>query len=198
MKVTAIKQQQKDINRASIYLDGVYSFSLTLDQLIEEKLKVSAEITSEKLKILKKKSADGKIKQRSLEWLMMRPRSEKEFRIYLRKKNVSEELVDSLTGKMTKLGLLSDINFTRWFVDVKNRQLKSNKEIVFLLRQKGISKTIIQDAFHELECDDKTKLVQLVAKKRGLKKLNNQDKLTIYLVRKGYSFSDVKDALTEG
>lgn len=198
MKVTAIKQQQKDINRASIYLDGVYSFSLTLDQLIEEKLKVSAEITSEKLKILKKKSADGKIKQRSLEWLMMRPRSEKEFRIYLRKKNVSEELVDSLTGKMTKLGLLSDINFTRWFVDVKNRQLKSNKEIVFLLRQKGISKTIIQDAFHELECDDKTKLVQLVAKKKGLKKLNNQDKLTIYLVRKGYSFSDVKDALTEG
>jgi len=198
MKVTAIKQQQKDTNRASIYLDGVYSFSLTLDQLIEEKLKVSAEITPEKLKILKKKSADGKIKQRSMEWLMMRPRSEREFRIYLRQKNVSEELVDALTISMTKSGLLSDINFTRWFVDVKNRQLKSNKEIVFLLRQKGVSKNIIQDAFQELECDDKSKLLQLISKKRGLRKLNNLDKLKNYLVRKGYSFSDVKEALTEG
>jgi regulatory protein len=171
---------------------------LTLDQLIEEKLKVGFEIAPGELKILKNKSADGKIKQRSLEWLMMRPRSEKEFRIYLRQKNVSEELVDSLTISMTKSGLLSGINFTRWFVGVKNRQLKSNKEIVFLLRQKGIPKNIIQDAFQELECDDKSKLEQLITKKSGLKKHSSPDKLITFLVRKGYSFSDVKEALTEG
>lgn len=198
MKITAIKQQQKDINRASIYLDGAYSFSLTLDQLIEEKLKVGIEITTERYKSLKKKSTDGKIKQRSLEWLMMRPRSEKEFRIYLRQKNVSEEFIESLADSMKRSALLSDINFARWFVDVKNRQLKSNKEIVYLLRQKGISKTIIQDIFQELECDDKAKLSKLVIKKEGFNKLSNPSKLKMYLVRKGYSFSDVNEALTEG
>lgn len=198
MKVTAIKQQQKDTNRASIFLDGLYSFSLTLDQLLDEKIKIGLTISPEELKKLKKKSSDGKIKQRTLEWLLIRPRSEKELRLYLFKKNISDDLLNSLVSEMTKFGYLSDENFARWYAELKNRQLKSNKEIVYSLRQKGVAKTIISDIMSDSIFDDTPKLEQLIASKKMLSKFKDKQKLLAFLVRKGYSFSDVKDALVEG
>ena len=44
MKITTIKQQVKNPERASIFVDGKYSFSLSLNELVAEKLKIGQEI----------------------------------------------------------------------------------------------------------------------------------------------------------
>ena len=44
MTITKISAQVKNPDRVSIYIDGVYSLSLNLDQLLVEKLKFGLEL----------------------------------------------------------------------------------------------------------------------------------------------------------
>jgi hypothetical protein len=60
MKITSIKQQVKNPERVSIFVDDQYAFSLSLDELVREKLKNNQEIDQAELKKLKKLSEDGK------------------------------------------------------------------------------------------------------------------------------------------
>lgn len=196
MKITAIKQQVKNENRVSVFVDEKYSFSLTLDQLITEKLKKGLDLSESEVKSLKKKSADGKLRIRAIEWLCIRPRSEKELKDYLRKKNTESDYSQNLINEMTEKKYLSDENFAKWFLELKKRQLKSQKEIVFLLRQKGVSRQIINHLLENNDVIDRENLKNLILKKRS--KYKDDTKLMSYLIRKGYSFSDVKEALADG
>lgn len=198
MKITALKQQIKDQNRASVFIDGKYSFSLTVDQLLDEKLKVGKLIEPAYLIVLKKKSADGKLRMRVIEWLSIRPRSIKELQDYLRKKNVEKDYSSQLITEMQNKKYLSDEVFSRWYAEHKIRQLKSLREISFLLKQKGVDQDIINEILDEHTATEKEKLLRLIAKKRSSIKYRDNEKLLVYLVRKGYSFSDVKEALAEG
>ena len=102
MKITSIKQQVKNDSRVSIFVDGKYSFSLTLDQLLEEKIKKDDEIDESRLKKLKKLSDEGKLKTRSMEWLMNRPHSTKEFSDYLYRKKSDKELITAWTEEFAE------------------------------------------------------------------------------------------------
>lgn len=198
MKITAIKQQVKNANRASIFVDGKYCFSLSIDQLVEERLKNGLELDDSALKQLKKKSEDGKLRARSIEWLMSRPRSEKEYRTYLYKKNIPKEQIDFFTEEMISKKYLSDDAFCRWFLSVKTRQLKSNKELKYLLRQKGVDVSIFNDYLADINEDENNRLKELIKLKRRQLKYRDDSKLLTYLARKGYSFSEIKEALAEG
>jgi len=44
MKITAIKQQVKNPERVSVFIDGKYEFSLTLDEVLKEKIKIGLEL----------------------------------------------------------------------------------------------------------------------------------------------------------
>ena len=86
MVITDLKVQVKNPNRASVFVDRKYSFSLTIEQLADSKLKSGQELSEADLKRLKKLSEDGKLKYKVLEWLMVRPHSERELRDYLFRK----------------------------------------------------------------------------------------------------------------
>lgn len=198
MKITAIKQQVKDKNRASIYIDGRYGFSLDLDQLIAEKLKLGLDLENGDLLNLKKKSADGKLRTRVIEWLSIRPRSIQELRIYLKRKNCDTSFADHLIAEMAQKKYLSDEKFAKWFTELKSRQLKSTKEIRYLLIQKGVDAKIIESTLDEAKESEIQRLLSIVEKKRKTTKYRDNDKLLEYLIRKGYSFSEVKEALADG
>src|SRR3989338_4732093 len=101
MKITTIKQQLKNPERVSIFVDEKYSFSLSLDELITHKLKKDQELSQADVKRLKKISTDGKLRIRALEWLMIRPHSTRELRDYLRRKKAEPELTDRLVEEFT-------------------------------------------------------------------------------------------------
>src|SRR5258706_16088339 len=99
MTITSIKQQVKNPDRVSIFVDGKYEFSLSLDELVKYKLKNNDELDKADVKNFKKISADGKLRARALKWLMNRPHSEREFRDYLYRKKIEKEQIDSLVTK---------------------------------------------------------------------------------------------------
>src|SRR5581483_11901484 len=117
MKLTSIKQQVKNPERVSIFVEGKYEFSLSLDELVKYKLRNGDELEKSDLKRFKKISADGKLRGRALEWLLSRPRSQREFRDYLYRKKTEPEQIDSLSGEFTEKGYLDDAKFAVWFAE---------------------------------------------------------------------------------
>lgn len=73
MKITALKQQVKNPERVSVFVDEKYEFSLSLDEVVKHKIKNGDELDKADVKKFKKISEDGKLRARALEWLLNRP-----------------------------------------------------------------------------------------------------------------------------
>ncbi len=195
MKITNIKQQQRDENRVSIYIDEKYSFSLNLNELLDEKLKVGLEIDQSQIDVLKKKSAEGKLRMRSLEWLLNRPHSEREFRDYLRRKKAEPDLIEGLIAQFQERGVQDDVKYAEWLFAVRLGRGKSLRAIQAELRAKGVADSIVQEVVRAQPIDEAEQLQEIIAKKRRLSRYKDDQKLLTYLARQGFGFDDIKTAL---
>jgi regulatory protein len=196
MKVTAIKQQVKNPERVSIFVDGKYEFSLSLDELVKYKLKNNEELGKGDLKRFKKISADGKLRTRSLEWLINRPHSEREFRDYLYRKKIEAEQIDSLVNEFTEKGYLDNLKFAAWFTELQARRGKSDRAIRSELFKKGIGREVTDEVLQTGAGDESERLKAMIEKKKKLSRYkNDQQKLMKYLVSQGFNWQMVKDEL---
>lgn len=198
MKITSIKQQVKNPERASLFVDGKYSFSLSLNELVAEKLKINQEINEPELKRLKKLSTDGKLKGRAMEWVMNRPRSVRELNDYLYRKKAEPEQIKSLTLEFQAKGYLNDAAFAIWLIDMRRRGGKSDRAIQNELMKKGVSREVILETFQKDNEQERALLKELIEKKRRLSRYKNDElKLKQYLLRQGFSYDDIKSVLSE-
>lgn len=199
MKITSIKQQLKNPERASLFIDGKYSFSLSLNELVAERLKINQEIDDAGLKRLKKLSDDGKLKARTLEWVLNRPRSIRELRDYLYRKKAEPEQINNLTEEFENRGYISDEAFTLWLVDMRKRGGKSNRAIENELFKKGVAREIVSKSMSKDEAEEEDRLRAVYAKKSRLSRYKaDPSKLIQYLLRQGFSYGDVKKIMSGG
>lgn len=197
MKITSIKQQVKNPERASIFLDGKYSFSLSLNELVAEKLKLGQEIDEAEHKRLKKMSDDGKLRGRALEWVMSRPRSLREFRDYMFRKKADADLAERLQDEFLRRGYLDEQKFAGWLMDVRRRAGKSERAIKAELARKGISREIASEVMED-DGDELARLHELAVKKQKIARYKaDPQKLMAYLARQGFSYDDIKTVLGE-
>ncbi len=196
LKITAIKQAVKNPNRANIFINNKYDFSLTIAQLADYKLKVGQIITPFEQKKYHKASQFGKLYQRTLEWVLARPRSVKETKDYLWKKQVepadSEKIIETLIAKK----YLNDLNFTQFYVE--NRFVKkgiSFKRLRLELMKKGIDAEIVDEVLRQNERSDLSEIQKIIAKKQH--KYQDEQKLIQYLVRQGFDFELARNSVRE-
>ena len=199
MKITAIKSQVNNENRVSVFVDEKYSLSLTLDQLLEEKLKKDDELDEVRLKELKKLSDEGKLRARALEWLMTRPHSTRELRDYLFKKKTEKELISALVDEFTEKNYLNDQEFARWFTEQRLRKNRSIRAVEVELASKGISRDIVNSIKkgYASEETDQVALDNLIQKLRTRTRYQDEEKLKAYLYSKGFRYDDIKQALAK-
>jgi len=198
MKITSIKQQVKDPERVSIFVDGKYSFSLSLGELVSERLKKDLELSETDLKRLKKISEDGKLKARTLNWLLMRPHSEREFKDYLKRKKAEPELIEEMLTEFRSKRFLDDAAFAKWFAENRLRKNKSNRAIKAELFQKGIGREAVEQALAEGEQPEEERLKELIAKKiKSSRYKNDPLKLAKYLTSQGFNYYMVKEYLNK-
>jgi regulatory protein len=196
MKITSIKQQIKNPERVSVFVEGKYNFSLSLDELLKYKVKSNDELSASDVKKFKKISADGKLRARSLEWLLNRPRAEREFRDYLYRKKAEPEQIENLVNEFSEKGYLDNAKFASWFAELLTRRGKSNRAIMAELFKKGIGRDIVDDSINNETGNEVERLKNIIEKKRKLSRYkNNPQKLTQYLISQGFSYQLVKETL---
>lgn len=195
MLVTKITEQQKNHDRVSIFVGGKYAFSLTLNQLLESKLKIGTKLDEQAIKEYLRQSDEGKLKVRTFDWLTLRPRSAKELTDYLRKKKLEPELITAWIGDFQQKHYQDDEAFAKWWVAQRRKQLKSEAYIKQELKTKGISNEIITSALQDEDSSESEALKMLITKKRRQIRYQDNQVLLEYLVRKGYRYSLVKELL---
>lgn len=192
MIISALRQQVKNPERISIFIDGKYSFSLSLSELAEYKLKAGDELSDADVKKYKKLSEDGKTTSRALAWVLNRPHSIREFRGYLRRKEVDIELAQKLEADFLYRNYLNDGRYAQWLVELRSRAGKSNRAIRSELFAKGVDREVADEALSTEAEDEANRLHELVNKKKNLSRYkNDQQKFTQYLLSKGFSYQQV-------
>lgn len=197
MKITDIKQQVKRQQRYSIFVDEKYSFSLSESELMKSGIRVGREYTEAGLEELQQTAVLDKAYMRTLDLLSRRARSEWELRDYLRRKDYDSPTIDVILNRLSDAGYVDDYKFAASWV-ANRRLLKSTslRKLRLELQQKRISDDVITRVLSEDETDEKAVLREVIDKKRTQTRYQDTEKLMAYLIRQGYSYGDVKDALS--
>ena len=221
--ITNLKQGVKNPNRVNVFVNSKYALSLDVAQVVDLGVKVGLEISEDELEEFKKASEYGKLYQRTLEWVLVRPRSVRDTRDYLLRKlktsssgrssrpssrgsslrprsdcgcpseDVSE-FSESIIQRLLDKKYLDDYKFAEWYVE--NRFVKkgiSKKRLKMELMKKGVAREIVDEVIDDR--DDEEEIRKVIAKKRAK---YDDEKLMGYLVRQGFSYDLVKQVLSEG
>ncbi len=214
MKITDISLQVRNPDRVNVSVDGKYRFSLDILQVTELGIKIGREYSEEELVELENESQFGKLYARALEYTMMRPHSAKEVRDYLWRKTrttrvrvpdsneyrerpgVSQEIADRVYDRLEQKGYLNDENFARYWVENRNtRKGISKRKLIAELRTKGVDSVVIEQALQNSPREEKDDLRNILEKKRY--KYDDEQKLIAYLMRQGFPYDAVRDALAD-
>lgn len=214
MKITGITAQQKNNNRVNVMVDGVYRFSLDIFQVADLGIRVGKDYSDSQLTELETESQFGKLYARALEYCLMRPHSAKEVRDYLYRKTrstklrskktgelydkpgVAQEVADRVFARLVEKHYIDDNKFTKYWIENRNQTKgTSRRKLTAELRAKGVAQSIIDVHLVESSRTDEDELRKVIAKKA--KRYPDKQKLMQYLARQGFSFDDVRRALSE-
>jgi len=212
--ITSLTAQQQNTQRVNIFVDGKYRFSLDMFQISELGICAGKEYSEEELVALEEESVFGKLYARALEYTFIRPHSAKEIRDYLWKKTrdvkfrskktgeiktragVSQETANRVYDRLVEKKYIDDEAFARYWVENRNqRKGASLRKLEAELRAKGVTPEIIHQTMQNSTRDEKGELQKIIAKRAS--KYDNPKKLMAYLVRQGFSYDDIRSALSD-
>ena len=197
--ITDIRQGVKNPNRANIFVNGKYSFSLDIAQIVDLGVKIGRKLSEDELAELKRASEFGKLYQRTLEWVLTRPHSVKETRDYLRRKIYDKKLdagfMDLIIERLMEKKYLDDRKFAEYYAE--NRFVKkgiSQKRLKMELVKKGVAADIVEEAIVTSGRDEVEEARKIIAKKRGR---YDDEKLMAYLCRQGFPYQLVRSLIQD-
>src|SRR3989344_3364410 len=203
MLITKIIPREKD-KAVDIFIDNKFSFRLSEDDFVKEKLKIALIISEEKFLTLKRAGKFTYLLNRMLNFLSFRPRSEKEVRDKLKEvlykdketdADTKEKLSEDIIFKLKNLKLLDDNSFASWLLDQRIRGRKPFG--IIRLRQelykKGIKKELIEKLLKGASSNEKERAISAASKKLKIySKLPPREfksKMGSHLLRQGFPLS---------
>lgn len=197
MKITKIEAQVKTRGRYSIFVDEKFSFGISEDGLLALGLKIGRDLTTEELASFKESAQTDKLYNMTLGLIARRPRSRWEVEDYLRRKQADPMASQEIISRLEEREYINDEDFARRWVESR-RLLKpiSRRKLQMELRAKRVNDELISKTLKEDESDEYEVLLDEVNKKRRQLRYKDDEKLMQYLARQGYSYGDIKRALS--
>lgn len=193
MKISHTKGRGKKIH---LLLDDEYQITTDIDFWAEHYFKDGTEITQEEWESLTDSIYYKKAVDKCYDLLSRRDHSVKELKTKLLR-TVDEKNADKAIEKMLELGYLDDEKYARnlvkYLAQTRNMSKNHIKQEMF---KRGIPNEIIIMVMEDYEFDNVSCVVDLILTKYR-NKLNNEDgnkKVIASLMRKGFSYSDIKNA----
>lgn len=200
MKITAKQGRGTKIH---IHIDGEYLLTVDEDFWFSSGYVSGDEIDDGDLVAFKEAAGSRLAFNSAMFSLDMRDHSEREIRQKLSRK-YDENSVDTAVEKLLDLGLVND----RRYAELLTRELFERKRygknrVRSELYRKGIASDIINEVLEEYENENEPDNVQTIVdiiEKKYYNKLideKSRQKVVAALVRLGYSFSDIRQAMRE-
>ncbi len=145
-----------------------------------------------------------KFYDRALRFLSYRPRSQKEITDFLAKKKVAPIVVTKILQKLKQQDLVNDQEFAKWWIEQRTRFRPRGVRVIKLeLRQKGISSELIEKILSngdiKILSEEAVKklIIKKIARYQGLPKRELYQKLSQFLLRRGFDWDEVKKVVDQ-
>ena len=197
-KITALRAGKGRSRKVNISLDDGSIISLGAETALRKGLHSEQEVSAADISALKQADRQQGCYDAAARFLSYRPRSEQEMKQYLKRRNFSEEDTQATLGKLKEQKLVDDTAFAAFWKD--NRQSFSPRSSYLIgleLRQKGVSREIIEQAVSGID-DDENACRAAQGKARSLKTAEYQDfrrRLGDYLKRRGFNYGVIIPAV---
>lgn len=201
MKITKITAQRKRY-RYNIYVDDCFSLGVHEDVLVKNNLQVGMEVNDAFIQDVLMAEEESKTINYCLNRLSYRQRSEKELRISMKRKEYTDDNIETAIEYCKEHGYIDDLKFAQSFVNDKINLNKYGPErIKYDLMLKGISRDIVDEVL-VLDRDEQLDIAREVAnkKKSSYKNDNKRDvyrKLSSFLQRKGFTYDIISKVVRE-
>ena len=194
--ITALEVQKRNKQRVNVHLDDDYAFSLKLDEAA--RLHKGQHLTEAEVDALEAQDTLARTIDTAARFLSYRPRSIKEVRENLAKKDTPPQVIEAAVEHLASLGYLDDLAFATFWVRERNTfKPLSPRALRYELRNKGIAATIIDEVLAQVDTDDTAYRAanSQTRRLRGMSRRAFQDKLLVFLQRRGFGYRDAKPAI---
>lgn len=198
MKITA-KNGKRD--KIHIHIDGEYLLTVDENFWLSCGYISGDEINDEELVAFKEAAGSRCAFNSAMYSLDIRDHSEKEMRTKLLRK-FDKNAVDDAVEKLLDLGLINDERYARLYArDLFEYKKYGRQRIKSELYRKGIasevSNIVLDEIFEDEETDNIKRIVDIINKKyyNKMNDENSRKKVFSALVRLGYGFSDIREAM---
>ena len=198
--VTAVEpQRRRGGRRVNVFVDGRYAFSLERD--LADLVRVGQPISELKTAELLLKDEQARAFEAALAFLSHRPRSERELRDRLLKKDVPEPMLEAVVERLKQLRLLDDQDFARYWVEQRQTHRPRGARLLRQeLRRKGVDSDTASEIIEAAEDDEDSvdAACRAAARKafalRALDERTFEQKVGQFLVRRGFDYETVRSA----
>ena len=198
MKITAKNGKG---NKIHISADGEYVATVDSDFWYSSKIINGDDITQDELTAFLEAVSFRRAYNRALDIISRRDHCKKELVKKLEQKMVDKQVAQDIVNAIEELGL---INEEEYAIRLSQELLRRKGMSAFRIRQelisRGIPREIAENAVEELDTDEKECIINLLNTKFSSRNLSDEKELrrTINaLMRLGYQYSDIKNAIEE-
>lgn len=198
MQITGIQPVTKQKYR--VVIDGEPAFVLYRGELSRYGLREGEELSEEIYEELTEEVLNKRARLRAMHLLERGDRTEAELRRKLEQSEYPEMVIEKAIAYVKSYRYLDDRRYAANYVEF-GKKGKGKARLRMELIQKGIDRTLIEETLDGADfCNEKEQIRELAEKKRrGNGSLNEKEKQRIYgyLMRKGFSSSDILSVLKE-
>lgn len=185
--------------RANVFIDGKFSFALSLEVINKHGLRPQMRLDAAQLAALLREDGEAKALVTAANFIGYRPRSKDEIRKRLQRDEWSEEVIARVVERLEGAKMLDDAQFAAGWVGARERSRPRGSRLLQQeLRHKGVAREEIEAALPDAEAELQNALAALGKLERKLAPFSGRDrdqKAIEHLMRRGFAYSTIKAAL---
>ena len=202
MRITRIESQKRRSGRKSIYADGKFLAGVDAETIARLALRPGDSLSEEQVTSLLQTEEFLAAKNAALRLLAIRPRTEREIRDRLRRKNLPDAQIARVTGELKAAGLLDDAEFARLYIrSARTRKPSGGRRLREKLLQLGVDRTTIEDVLEEHSRETDLREETMRAARQYLRRHRSEriapdntqlkKRLIAFLERRGFAWEDI-------
>ena len=197
MKITSIEKAKGGKYR--IWLNDSPAFLLYPSEMRELKVIEGEELSEEQERRIREEILPKRAVSRCIHILGRQDKTEKQIIDKLREEEYPEETAILAAERMKELRFLDDLRYCGMYIEGR-KQTKSAAQMTMELARKGVSEDVIRQALEEADMPESGDLIRGWAEKKRFdaETASEDEKRKFYqfLMRKGFTYGDIKRALT--
>ena len=203
--ITSLESQVNNPDRVSVFLDDEFAFGVHEDIVVKHGLTVGTTLAPEDVRDIEADEQYVEAKQKALDYLAHKPRTETEVRRKLKQRDVPAFVIDDVVARLYELEYLDDEAYAH---DYARNRFSSKKygpvRIRRELEERGIDRHLADEAVDTLFAEENaTAAAWSHAEKRWPRLAGEDDprrrrqKMYRYLRRRGFTSDTIRPILDE-